>query len=156
MKDVAGHGRTILFLSHNMAAVSSLTARSVLLQNGRVSFIGKTEDAINKYLQVNEKNKTDYYSDKIQSEIPFIESAKIIFQGAGLSTHISGSDFECHFKIKHEKPIKGGCLSFQIVNQFQHPVVHCWIYDADQNWGRHSGTSTLKCLIPRLSLNVGG
>jgi len=155
MKDVAGHGRTILFVSHNMAAVSSLTMRSVLLQNGQVSFIGKTEDAINKYLVVNDTKETDYHSDKIQSEIPFIESAKIIFQRAGLSTHISGTDFECHFTIKHQKPIKGACLSFQIVNQFQHPVIHSWIYDADQNWGRHSGLSNLKCLIPSLSLNVG-
>lgn len=34
MKDVAGQGRTVLFVSHNMAAVKSLCSRAILLDNG--------------------------------------------------------------------------------------------------------------------------
>jgi lipopolysaccharide transport system ATP-binding protein len=50
MKDVAGHGRTILFVSHNMTAVQSLCSRCVLMQNGQVDFIGGTSEAVKKYL----------------------------------------------------------------------------------------------------------
>jgi len=34
-KDVAGHGRTVLFVSHNMAAISTLCSRAILLHDGR-------------------------------------------------------------------------------------------------------------------------
>ena len=36
MQDVAGHGRTVLFVSHNMAAVRSLCECAVLLANGQI------------------------------------------------------------------------------------------------------------------------
>jgi homopolymeric O-antigen transport system ATP-binding protein len=51
MGDVAKRGRTVVFVSHNMAAVSTLCDRSVLLEDGQVSFIGDTEQAVQRYLQ---------------------------------------------------------------------------------------------------------
>jgi lipopolysaccharide transport system ATP-binding protein len=51
MKDVAGHGRTILFVSHNMTAVQSLCSRCVLMQNGILDFSGTTPEAIQRYLK---------------------------------------------------------------------------------------------------------
>jgi lipopolysaccharide transport system ATP-binding protein len=50
MKDVAGHGRTILFVSHDMAAVRRLCPRSVLLEGGRIVAAGPTEDVVPRYL----------------------------------------------------------------------------------------------------------
>ena len=51
MQDVSrGEGRTVLFVSHNMAAVSRLCHDCVLLDNGRISMIGKTEAVVQKYL----------------------------------------------------------------------------------------------------------
>lgn len=51
MKDVsAGQGRTVLFVSHNMAAVRQLCPKSVILKNGTIDFIGKSSEAIERYL----------------------------------------------------------------------------------------------------------
>src|SRR6185312_10683614 len=50
MGNVAGHGRTIIFVSHNMAAISSLCRRTMVLNNGRIAFIGDTAQAIQHYL----------------------------------------------------------------------------------------------------------
>lgn len=50
MKDVAGEGRTVLFVSHNMAAVSQLCERGILLDGGRISIQGATADVIRVYL----------------------------------------------------------------------------------------------------------
>lgn len=50
MQDVAGEGRTVLFVSHNMASVKSLCSKAVLLVNGKVESIGSTEDIVNMYL----------------------------------------------------------------------------------------------------------
>jgi lipopolysaccharide transport system ATP-binding protein len=49
MEDVSRSGRTILFVSHNMAAVQGLCSRSILLKNGNVSADGSTEAAIREY-----------------------------------------------------------------------------------------------------------
>jgi lipopolysaccharide transport system ATP-binding protein len=49
MGEVAGEGRTVLFVSHNMAAVASLCTKSILLVSGRVLDYSKTADIISKY-----------------------------------------------------------------------------------------------------------
>lgn len=51
MGDVSkGEGRTVLFVSHNMAAVDKLCKSGVFLQNGKVELIGSKEQIIEKYL----------------------------------------------------------------------------------------------------------
>ncbi len=50
MKAVAGSGRTVLFVSHNMPAVRALCTRAILLDAGRVVLDGSTEDVVARYL----------------------------------------------------------------------------------------------------------
>ena len=51
MKDVSqGQGRTVLFVSHNMASIRQLCHHSVLLKNGMVEMIGDTNDVVDYYL----------------------------------------------------------------------------------------------------------
>ncbi|EMI56492.1 ABC transporter ATP-binding protein [Rhodopirellula sallentina] len=49
MQDVAESGRTVLFVSHNMAAVQALCNSAVLLRRGAVEFTGDVATAIDKY-----------------------------------------------------------------------------------------------------------
>jgi lipopolysaccharide transport system ATP-binding protein len=51
---VARHGRTVLFVSHNMAAVRALCRRAIVMYAGRVAFDGAVEQAIAHYLASNE------------------------------------------------------------------------------------------------------
>jgi lipopolysaccharide transport system ATP-binding protein len=67
MQDVAsGEGRTVLFVSHNMAAVKSLCKRGIVLNNGSIAFSGTAEDAIESYTM-------NFFDD---SERPLIECLK--------------------------------------------------------------------------------
>ncbi len=50
MEGVAKEGRTVLFVSHNMAAVEHLCNRSMVLDGGRVSLQGISKDVIQYYL----------------------------------------------------------------------------------------------------------
>jgi len=51
MQDVAsGEGRTVLFVSHNMAAVQQLCNRAVLLDHGTIVAEGEPADVVNQYL----------------------------------------------------------------------------------------------------------
>ena len=50
MKDVSGQGRTVLFVSHNLHAVSNLCTKGVLLIDGKISINGSIEECIKKYI----------------------------------------------------------------------------------------------------------
>lgn len=49
MKDVAGHGRTVLFVSHNMSAVTSLCSRCILLEGGELKLTGSADAVVQAY-----------------------------------------------------------------------------------------------------------
>jgi lipopolysaccharide transport system ATP-binding protein len=51
MGEVAKQGRTVLFVSHNMAAVRTLCSRGIVLNQGQVSFEGDIERAIYHYFE---------------------------------------------------------------------------------------------------------
>ncbi len=56
MKDVSqGQGRTVLFVSHNMASVKNLCTRGIMLENGQIKMDGNVHDVVDCYLRDNEK-----------------------------------------------------------------------------------------------------
>jgi len=61
MKDVATEGRTVLFVSHNMAAVSALCSKAMVLNSGVIEFpLGEVSAAVQQYLsQVNKITKAE-------------------------------------------------------------------------------------------------
>lgn len=51
MQDISSQGgRTVLFVSHNMAAVQDLCTRVIILENGMLTFDGNTNEGVSKYL----------------------------------------------------------------------------------------------------------
>src|SRR6202451_3534014 len=59
MRDVSQQGgRTVLFVSHNMAAISQLTTTAILLNKGRVGFHGPTEKAVEMYMNLSGSDAT--------------------------------------------------------------------------------------------------
>ena len=51
MGDVAKEGRTVLFVSHNMASIRQLCQKAILIDNGTVNFIGSVSKCIDTYLR---------------------------------------------------------------------------------------------------------
>lgn len=54
MSDVASEGRTVLFVSHNMAAINSLCDRVIVLDRGKMIFDGGVSEGIEAYINRNE------------------------------------------------------------------------------------------------------
>lgn len=62
MKQVAKEeGRTVLYVSHNMATVKGLCDRCVVLKQGKVAFVGPVEEAISVYIQNEKYDNTSYF-----------------------------------------------------------------------------------------------
>jgi len=153
MEDVSHTGRTIIFVSHNMAAITSLTKTSVLLQAGNCVFFGETQEAVGKYLSSLHSQEARYESPSIVDK-PSITRVEVFCSQPG-SVHESGAPMRIEFDLYHPEPIPGACLTFQIVNQAQVPVLHFRAFDQPIDICKDSGTTTVVCQIPRLNLNVG-
>lgn len=50
MSDVAREGRTVLFVSHDMSAISSLTEETIVLDQGNIVYQARTDEAIDFYM----------------------------------------------------------------------------------------------------------
>jgi ABC-type polysaccharide/polyol phosphate transport system ATPase subunit len=51
MRDVSRGGRTVLFVSHNMAAIQALCGRAIWLEHGAIAFDGPVDAAVARYLK---------------------------------------------------------------------------------------------------------
>lgn len=66
MQDVSkGEGRTVLFVSHNMAAVRSLCTKGVLLENGTVAYQGAVDSTVDFYLKEKERIRNNKIIDHV-------------------------------------------------------------------------------------------
>ena len=77
MKDVSyNHGRTVLFVSHNMSSVQHLCSSCMLLKDGQLDSIGKTGLIIDKYLKINKSSKS--FKRKNNFEEIYVSDLKVI------------------------------------------------------------------------------
>ncbi|MGN0202141.1 MAG: ABC transporter ATP-binding protein [Candidatus Cryptobacteroides sp.] len=75
-----GDGRTVLFVSHNMASIKNLCKKGILLNNGIISYMGTAEECVDRYIGCNdiEKNSVVVFGPKdhaswVAREIEFLE-----------------------------------------------------------------------------------
>lgn len=63
MDEVSRHGRTILFVSHNMAAIRQLCQRTIVISSGQTIFQGDTSEGIDFYLSYNSNSQAEAVVD---------------------------------------------------------------------------------------------
>lgn len=89
MQDVSkGEGRTVLFVSHNMAAVRSLCTKGVVLKNGMIDYTGTSEEAINHYIKGRDINRDSKIINSIQWLKRSINIQDVKFNGTDKTTSI--------------------------------------------------------------------
>ena len=109
MQDVSKvEGRTVLFVSHNMAAVRSLCNRGVMLNNGMIDFIGNIPDTLNHYLRID----NSYQKKKIIENITFIKNTLKVTNIQINDTNLSESTIQSNQRVLRVK-IEGHSLEEQ-------------------------------------------
>lgn len=83
-------GRTILFVSHNMAAIQSLCKKCILLEKGRVKMVGETKEVVSHYLNNKNGNTTSInFTDKnVGNNIAKLLKARIINKAGEEATFV--------------------------------------------------------------------
>ena len=148
MKEVSGKGgRTVLFVSHNMHAVTSLTKKCAFLKGGRIEKIGLSDQVIASYLKDNVKVGAHYEGSPNPNQAS-VQKIRIITSKPG-SVQESGEPMKIEFEIFLPEAREGRTFSFQIVDSLDRPVVHIWRYDQDKPFLRGKGLQKVVCEIPK-------
>jgi lipopolysaccharide transport system ATP-binding protein len=131
MQDISSeHGRTVLFVSHNMGSIAQLCQKSILLENGRIVKQGFTDQVINYYLQNSDDNNIGYRNELASNDIGIIEvftladnlerntnfthKEKIqIVAILKINQWVSGAEFRFAFRDIHHKVIFTSDLSLE-------------------------------------------
>ena len=157
MGDVSrGEGRTVLFVSHNMAAVKTLCNRGIVLANGKLVYDNKQLEAVSFY-QINNTIQSNFEHTGPIDEAPGNENIRIvkflIKSLSGDSISIStGLSFEITF-FNNKAGINLDS-TFELKNSDEIPVFHNGALIATNNDSR-AGYYTVKGVIPPYLLNAG-
>lgn len=150
MGEVANSGRTVLFVSHNMQAVSSLTKNTLLLSNGQLQFIGPTNHAIQQYFCNNDM----VYENTLEPLTPVVTKVKLT-TSEGANIQQVNKDFNVEIEIYTPISLIGAAISFQIIDNDGTPIIHVLNLDSENPFGRSPGTYKLNCNFPKLRLYPG-
>lgn len=118
MEDVSKSGRTILFVSHNMAAIRALCSSAILFEHGKVKAIGNPSDLISEYMtsELTPKNEHQIFNYKVNDNV-FIKEF-------GVSTHqpeiFSELGFVLSLESKKTNLVSG--LAILVYNSFQERI----------------------------------
>ncbi|WP_456377843.1 ABC transporter ATP-binding protein [Lutibacter sp.] len=113
MQDISkGEGRTVLFVSHNMGSVKALCKRGIVLNNGKVSFDGKINDAVDYYLN-HESTQVgvgivDYTNEYVgDDDLQLLEVKVTDIKERIRTTYSQAEDIIVSIKFKVNNDIKG-------------------------------------------------
>ena len=118
MTEIASQGRSVLFVSHNLRAIETLTSRCVYLSEGKVRKIGKTIEVIKYYKEdMHKENLSVLPEVKIQSVSPVVicENFKIITErGNGTNILEVGENVKLKFDVISRKRLENAviCVRF--------------------------------------------
>jgi lipopolysaccharide transport system ATP-binding protein len=155
MHDVASNeGRTVLLVSHNLAAINEMAHRALLLDSGSVAVDGSVPVAVSTYLSKGATEPIYVCPAEKFCRTPHVRRIEVITSDAN-GVHRFGEPLQVKFWIRHDEPISKACFSFQIVNHSFQNIVHAWALYPECSFGRDIGESVLTCRFPSLRLNVG-
>jgi lipopolysaccharide transport system ATP-binding protein len=153
MQTAAENGRTVLFVSHDMSAISTLTKKAVFLDKGEVKFFGDTGSAIQEYIKSRKQQDFIYLSER-KPDIPSISRVEI-FTSEANNVHAFGKPMEIEFEVNLPSDSEGMGIAFQIMNQFSKPIVASWNYQGSNLGFGKKGLHRIRCQIPNLRLYQG-
>ena len=159
MGEVAGEGRTVLFVSHNMAAVSALCPRSIWLQDGQVQLDQDTPTVVERYIasaseqaMISLRDREDRMGD---GRFRFVE-VEIRDRDTGQRVVRSGSNIE--FVLKYEAQesfaLRNVNVTLTLTDMYNNAVFTCSTH-LSSSFAELPSSGTLLCLVEHFPLLPG-
>jgi lipopolysaccharide transport system ATP-binding protein len=161
MESVAKEGRTVIFVSHNLAAVRTLCDRAIVLSGGRKLFEGPTESVVDQYIRS---------ASTAESRIPLADrtdregTGRLRFQegalesaGGPIDSPASGDPFSIllRYETADGSPLRGVRFTVRVQTLIGHPLLNLDTATAGFTPDRIPPRGQIRCTLPRCPLPAG-
>jgi lipopolysaccharide transport system ATP-binding protein len=163
MQDVSQKGgRTVIFVSHNMAAIESLCRKVILLNGGKKIFEGLTKEGISSYLNnsfvaaslISLKDRTDRMGNGL---VKFIDFKILDDRDEYVDNLLSGSSytFELIFQNISDHSCKNVKVCLEIIGEGENRLLLFRNDFTNDIIDIKPGSGSIKCKIENLPLTIG-
>ena len=150
MEEVGKQGRTVLFVSHNMAMISNLCQKGIVLEAGQLTFQGQISEAVLKYYKGGEKN--DRANRTFESKTAVLLGAELLGVGNSLDVTIH-DELVIRMKYKIKRQVEGKCVpNFHFSSSDGGRI---FVSNAERVIAMPPGEYFADCTIPGNLLNEG-
>lgn len=157
MQDISrGEGRTVLFVSHNMASVKTLCTKAMVLENGNITFSGATDEAVSFYLKGNsEVDNYRSFSNAYDKATFRLNEIQITNSNAKLQDPIKEDEvieIKTQITIKSENPEQYH-MTYHLNNELGDTLFS--FSNSTESANLKTGQNTLVCMLPKGFLQSG-
>ncbi len=154
MKDVSqGQGRTVLFVSHNMASIQSLCTTGVLLDKGQVVFRGDVSETISRYLG-GQINQSEYVNPK-PDVTKQMEVLRAVVKPAYGDEFLVDVPVDVQMTVRINNPVYQLFLGFNLISATHAPIARVDFNDFNGLRTLPVGTYQFNFRIPANTLSNG-
>ncbi|SKB70405.1 Wzt C-terminal domain-containing protein [Parapedobacter luteus] len=154
MQDVStDEGRTVLFVSHNMAAVKQLCNVGMLLENGTIKTSGKINTVLDAYVQRDETINPVYINNNFENEIIAVYAIKVLDKNFQLvNQHFHNECFYVNVSYKFKQPTQKIYFSIHIHDSELQTIIFSRDFEKDESFLglREEGEYELNIRIPAI------
>lgn len=162
MGDVAMHGRTVLFVSHNMGAIQRLCKRGILMAQGSVALDAEVSHAVSQYLEDNDTNYQSSWREVAQApgnEVVRLRSIRFVGRDGTTCSQCNVRQpliLELTFQVFEEAQL---AIAVQFISGLDTYIMASMDNHTEGPWGRQPpysiGSYRSCCYIPGDLLNEG-
>jgi lipopolysaccharide transport system ATP-binding protein len=159
MQNVADNGRTVLFVSHNMAAVQALCRRGISLSEGRIACDATADEAVRSYVSGFTSGATRPLTSRTDrkgsGELRFTACWIENKQGMKVDKAMVGEDIHFCFAYKARKASRNVYVAFNLQEQIGDAIVNCNTTDVGQDLVLVPEEGVFVCEIKKFPLRAG-
>jgi lipopolysaccharide transport system ATP-binding protein len=161
MEDVGKSGRTVLFVSHNMAAISNLCGRAILLESGHICMDGRSQDVVQEYANNIRALDTCPIIERVDRKgngrLKFVDVVLTNVKEEPVNSFMSGQDgvFVLHYNSDENRPLPNVAFAIMFLDMNGNTLFTTWSELTGQTFQELPPHGTISCLIPNIPL-VGG
>jgi lipopolysaccharide transport system ATP-binding protein len=161
MGDVAHEGRTVLFVSHNMAAVQQLCQSGMLLNDGQLNFWGDIRSAVDRYVQdvktIQTVSLAERRDRKGNQQLKFTKVGLFDTLGNEKNQVLSGEDVFIRFYYVFDKVMQDAKvnIAFNVKSNQGYLLTNLNSFDIDSSVLDLYPSGFFQCAWPRFNLRSG-
>jgi lipopolysaccharide transport system ATP-binding protein len=158
MSEVASKGRTVVFISHNMAAIRTLCSHCGILQDGRLEFFGVTGEAVDLYLKRNTSSRSSLRAEfsRPAGKSPWVRSAELNGHCEASEQIMLGDELTIKVGFESDAPIRNPRLGYVVSTLDDTPLISANNrYQTPETLPKGTFRGTITCALGAVPLMPG-